>query len=363
MKRNASAPTTARAARAGHALRGSRRFRPGVFASGLFCGALLLLAGGLTGCQSGRGQAASGNTPARAEVPGPDHNPEVQPHLDQFARTEALILRWDSLRANGRNPEAESLKPSITESVDQDYPTFARAARGELGLHAQYLAVSALGFASSPDATTILVDQVAGRDGQLAGNALIALGVRADPRTPVDLIIARIGPTQPLEVKRYAPLAMAKVWEAQAAAGMPASQGQERQAMARLGAIVVDPDPITRLHVARALGSMRIRGTYEYLRVLSGDPVMRVRWAAASAFERRAEPEGFPVVVQLLAEVAPESKHIIRDILVSYAGRLQGRALSPQEVASLGLGPRAWNQWFFEFERRTRPAAGGARPS
>ena len=131
--------------------------------------------------------------------------------------------------------------------------------------------------------------------------------------------------------------------------------------MARLGAIVVDQDPITRLHVARALGAMRIRGTYEYLKVLTGDPVMRVRWAAASALERRAEPQGFPTVVKLMAEVAPESKHIIRDILVSYAGRLQGRPLTQQEVVSLGMGPRAWNQWFFDWQRRsggTSAAAG-----
>ena len=121
--------------------------------------------------------------------------------------------------------------------------------------------------------------------------------------------------------------------------------------MARLGAIVVDPDPITRLHVAKALSAMRIRGTYEYLRVLTGDPVMRVRWAAAAALERQAEPQGFPVVVQLLAEVAPESKHIIRDILISYAGRLQGRPLTNSEVQSLGIGPRAWSHWYATWQR------------
>ena len=312
-------------------------------------------------CRSGNTQASQQPAQDTAQPQQPQLAPQVQPHVQQFARVEAMITRWDSLRANGRNPEAEALAPSITEAVDADYQTYLRGARGDLGLHAQYLSVSALGFASNPGATSALVQAVAGRDGKLAGNALIALSVRADPNTPVDLLINRIGPAQPLEVKRYAPLALAKVWEAQALAGMPASQGQERMAMARLGAIVVDQDPITRLHVARALGAMRIRGTYEYLKVLTGDPVMRVRWAAASALERRAEPQGFPTVVKLMAEVAPESKHIIRDILVSYAGRLQGRPLTQQEVVSLGMGPRAWNQWFFDWQRRsggTSAAAG-----
>lgn len=317
--------------------------------------AVLLLAVFLPACQSGN--AGSGRTAKREkeQVLRPQQDPKVQPYLEQFARVEAMLLRWDSLRANGRNPEAQSLAPSITQAVDADYPTFERAARGELGLHARYLAVSALGFASAPGATAVLAEQVAGRDGRLAGNAFIALGVRADPNTSVDLIIARIGPTQPLEVKRYAPLALGKVLEARAAAGMPVSQGQERQAMARLGAIVVDPDPITRLHVAKALSAMRIRGTYEYLRVLTGDPVMRVRWAAAAALERQGEPQGFPAVVKLLSEVAPESKPIIRDILISYAGRLQGRALTRSEIESLGIGPRAWSHWFSTWQRSQKP--------
>ena len=132
--------------------------------------------------------------------------------------------------------------------------------------------------------------------------------------------------------------------------------------MARLGAIVVDPDPITRLHVAKAMAAMRVQGTYEYLRVLTGDPVMRVRWAAASALERQGDPRGFPAVVQLLSEVAPESKHIIRDILIAYAGRLQGRPLTGGEIASLGIGPRAWSQWYHQYTRTQGARATAAPP-
>ena len=76
-----------------------------------------------------------------------------------------------------------------------------------------------------------------------------------------------------------------------------------------------------------------------------------MRWAAAAALERQAEPQGFPVVVQLLAEVSPESKHIIRDILISYAGRLQGHPLTNSEVQSLGTGPRAWSHWYATWQR------------
>lgn len=309
-------------------------------------------------CRSGGTQA--GSKSAQGEVLKPADDPQVQPHLQSFARVEAMITRWDSLRANGRAQEANSLAPSITQSVDADYATFENAARGGLGLHAQYLAVSALGFASSPSATQVLTQQVAGRDGKLAGNAFIALGIRADPNTSVDLIIARIGPTQPLLVKRYAPLALGKILDARTRAGFAPNQGVERQAMVRLGAIAVDPDPITRLHVANAMSAMRVADTYDYLRVLTGDPVMRVRWAAAAALERQADPRGFPAVVQLLSEVAPESKHIIRDILISYAGRLQRRPLTAAEVESLGIGPRAWSQWFNVWERSQGAGTRGA---
>ncbi len=289
-------------------------------------------------------------------------DPRVQAHLPQMQRVEGLLTRWDSLRADGRVAEADALAPRIGQEVDADFATFARGSRGELGPHAQYLSVSALGFSRNPQATRALLERLPDRDARLVGNALIALSVRADPNTPYDALLARIAPNMPLSVKRYAPLALANVMDARARSGVPADPAREQVALAKLGSVVVDHDAILRLHVAKALGAIRVPGTFEYLRVLIGDPNMRVRWAAAAALERKGEPAGFPEVVRLMHDVAPDSKAVIRDVLISYAAKLQGRPLTPGEIESLGTGPRAWSQWY-NHVRKTRGFGAAAKPA
>lgn len=318
----------------------------------LACGLAVLPA-----CRQGAG-GANGQQAEPTRPLTPDTDPRVTPHIDTFARAEAMVSRWDALRGDGRMLEARTLEPKIQAEVDASFPTFVRGARGELGPHAQYLAVSALGFSARPEATGALVERLAGNDADLAGNALIALGLRADPNTPMDVLLNRTTPAMPRAVKRYAPLALAKVMEARTAAGVPPNAGVQQQAVVRLGALAVDPDPIVRLHVVRGLQATQSPAAYDYLAVLVGDPQMRVRWAAAGALERIGDPRGFPSVVRLLHDAAPESKHVIRDILVSYAGRMQGRSLTRQEVDSLGTGPRAWSQWYTEY-RRARGLAPG----
>jgi len=269
------------------------------------------------GCNQQGGKADSAE-PTKGEVLTPATDPRVKAHLDTFGRAEALITTWDNLRADGRTAEARGLEPQIREEVDRKFATFVQGASGALGPHAQYLSVSALGFSANPQATRVLVQRLLEKDAELQGNALIALSVRADPNTPIDALLNRTSPAMPVSVKRYAPLALAKVIEARRRAGMPENGGVTQQALARLGAL---------------------------------DPQMRVRWAAAGALEALGDPRGFPGVVRLLHDVAPDSKHIIRDILASYGGRLQGRPLTSAEIQSLGIGPRAWSQWYTVWRR------------
>jgi HEAT repeat protein len=309
--------------------------------------AILLVVLG-AGC-SGDTAAQKPTTPPEVERAKPLRaidDPRVQGHVPQMQRAEALLTRWDALRADGRIGEAEQLAPQIAQEVDGDFPTFLRATQGELGPHAQYLAVSAMGFSRSDQATRALLTRLTDRDARLVGNALIALSVRADPNTPLDALLLRIAPVMPLSIKQFAPLAFANVLEARARARVPVDKAREQIALGKLGSVVTDHDAIVRLHTAKALGALQVPGTLEYLRVLAGDPVMRVRWSAAAGLERHGEPGGFPEVIRLLSDVAPESKPVIRDVLVSYAGKLQGRALTQSEIASLGTGPRAWSQWF-----------------
>ncbi|MDJ0523044.1 MAG: HEAT repeat domain-containing protein [Planctomycetota bacterium] len=309
-------------------------------------------------CAACSGDEATGPTmpraPERAQPLRPTDDPRVQGHIPQMQRVEALLTQWDALRADGRVAESQQLEPQIAQEVDTDFTTFLRAAEGELGPHAQYLAVGALGFSRRPEATRALLARLADREARLVGNALIALSVRADPDTPIDALLLRIAPVMPETVKRYAPVALANVLDARTRARLPADTSREQIALGKLGGLVTDHDEVVRLHTAKALGALRVPGTLEYLRVLAGDPNMRVRWAAAAALERQGEPGGFPEVIRLLSEVAPDSKPVIRDVLVSYAGKLQGRALTQAEIASLGTGPRAWSQWFNHWRQQQR---------
>ena len=72
---------------------------------------------------------------------------------------------------------------------------------------------------------------------------------------------------------------------------------------------------------------------------------MWIRLAAAAALERQGDVRGFPQVVRLLTDAPAGSRAMIRDLLISYAGKIMGRPLSKQEIERLG-GPRAWSQWY-----------------
>jgi HEAT repeat protein len=300
------------------------------------------------GCQGGgAGATSTPRTAARGErTLRPAEDPRLAPYRDRFQRVEALLQRWDALRGDARLAEADAVAAGLRQEVDTAYGDFERAATGDLGPHAQYLAVSALGFSARPQATAALVGRLEDRDARVVGNALIALGVRADPTTPLDPLLRYVDPGAPTEPRQFAPLTVAKILEARSQAGAPASAAEQVQILERLRPLAVDHEPVARLHVANALGRLTIPGAYEPLRVLAGDPQMRVRWAAASGLERVGDPRGFPEVIRLLHEVSQDSKHVIRDVLVSYAAKLQGRPLTSSEIESLGTGARAWSQWY-----------------
>jgi hypothetical protein len=317
--------------------------------------ALLLLPAAallVAGCQGSGNTKAGGASPAADRAAqDPRQDPRAQPHLQLFARVEGLLRRWDDLRNEALLSDAEALEPQLRQEVDGHFDVFTQAATGTMGPQAQYLAVSALGFSARPEATRVLLARLGQTDARLQGNALIALSVRADPATPRDVLVERIAPSMPVALKRYAPLALANVLEARTRAGMPAEPALEHRALSHLGAVASDQDPATRLHVVKALRALRIPGTFAYLAPLVDDPEMRVRWAAASALADLGDPRGFSAVIRLLNDVPEESKHIVRDVLVSYAGRMRKRPLTADEIASLGTGPRAWSQWFDAWRR------------
>jgi HEAT repeat protein len=274
---------------------------------------------------------------------------------------DSLVAQWDALQADGRDEEATAVADRVRAEVDADTAAFVAAARGEMGVRRQYLAVQALGFASDPGATDLLVERLSDRDPRLVGNALIALKLRADPQTPLPPLLDLLG-KEAVDARRFSSLALANVLLAREAAGVPLETQHAQRAMTGLVGLVQDRDPYVRLHAAKGMGALRAPEAVDFLVLLLRDDHLRIRVAAAAALERIGDPRAFPQVVKLLDGCEEDAKPLVRDVLFSYAERLQGRPLSAEERASLGASLHAWNRWFAAYLAGRRTATFDAPP-
>ena len=221
-------------------------------------------------------------------------------------------------------------------------------------MRAQNLAVEALAFSRNRAATKLLVDRLQDLDASVVGNALIGLKIRSDPDTPLVPIVRLVRASYP-EARRYAPLALANVVRAKEAANRPIEPDLSDLAMAGLVSLVQDGDPYARLHAAKAMGALRRSDATDFLVMLLNDERATIRIAAAAALERIGDPRSFPSVIELLDKVPADQKSIVREILVSFAERLQKRPMTEVEKRALDVSPRAWDRWFSS--RDTAPAA------
>lgn len=314
------------------------------FPAALLLGVLCALC--LPGCRGGGAQSQGASAPG-----GRGAATAGAPASERISRLDLLLTQWDAAQFEGRVEQARMLEQQLRTEVDGAFAELGPALEGRMGLPAQYMAASALGFSSRRESTGMLVKTLSSRDARLVANALIALKLRADPDTPLEPVLPLISPAVPEGPRRYAPLVLAHVLVARARRGQAPDPRLENEAAARLAALATDRDAIVRLHAARALGALRSGGGQDSLLLLAKDSDLRVRWAAAAALERVGDARGFPEVVRLLHETPMESKHVIRDLLVSYAARLQGRPLGATEVDALGIGARAWTEWYDGFVR------------
>ncbi len=318
-----------------------------ILAFGLVASACLML----TACSSSPGAASrdSDDEPAneaRKEKKARKISKLPAGTKEGFARLDELIARWDAAQSSGDVNEADVIKSQLMTESDTQFDALATAAEGANGRAAQLLAVSALGFSSRPEATKVVTSALGNNDPRIVGNALIALKLRADPTTPLGPLMKWIEPRAPTLPRRYAPLALANVMEARNKSGYPTEVAAERQALLRLNTVVEDRDPFVRLHAAKAFGALQNVSTHTQLKQLIQDETLRVRWAAAAAYERSGDIRGFPMVLRVLNDTPAKSKHIVRDVLVTYAGKLQGSPLSEGEVQAMGAAPHAWGRWF-----------------
>ncbi len=292
----------------------------------------------------------SGAPTDTAKAPaGPGLSP-TDPLMTRFKRVDLRLRDWEDATAGGQVVKADLLAQQLRQDVDGAYAAFVEAAEGKRGAELQYLATSALAFASDPGATQIVLARIGERDATLAANALVALKVRADPNTPLEPILRLVSPRTPTLPRRYAPLALANVLEAKRAAGAPADAELSARALQALSRISSDSDAFVRLHAAKALGALRMPAAYDSLVLLANDEDMQIRLAAAAAFERSADPRGFPEVVRLLHDVEPQSKSLIRDVLTSYGQRLPNSTLTEAQAQGFGVSPAAWSRWFSQYQ-------------
>ncbi len=303
----------------------------------------LVLGAALAACrQTPKGPARP--TPS-AQAISPSPLLSTDPASLRFRKVDMLISQWDVAQASGQEDKAQAIFDQVRREVDEGYADFAAAAAGGRGLQLQYLAASALGFTTRPEATKLLVDHLTEADPKLRGNILIALKLRADPATPILPVLQQVASSAP-EPRRYAPLAIANVLEARRKTPQGVDDATERQVAQTLSGVVADRDPYVRLHVAKALGELRRPGAYDLLMILMKDEYPRIRLAAAAGLERVADPRGFPEVVRLLGDSPDESKLVVRELLASYGGKIRGTSLSEDEKARLGTSTEAWYAWY-----------------
>jgi hypothetical protein len=261
---------------------------------------------------------------------------------------------WAAALREGVNDAVTTLAAKIAADVDGDYPFFESASRGQQGLRTQNLAVQALAFSKNPGATALLADRLGDLDGSIVGNALIGLKIRSDPSTPLPPLVTLLRANYP-EARRYAALALANVVRAREAAGRPIEARLSDEAMAGLVGLVQDPDPYARLHAAKAMGALRRSDATDFLVLLLKDSHATIRLAAAAALERIGDPRAFPPVIALLDRTSDDQKSLVRDVLVSYAERIQGRPLTEAERKALDVSPRAWDRWFASRDTKAAP--------
>jgi HEAT repeat protein len=269
---------------------------------------------------------------------------------ERFFRVDAMIQQWDAAQVDGQEELAASLAVKIGQETDADWPIFVQAARGEVSVAAQSLAVKALGFSKNPQATAILVERLQSEDAPLVGNALIALKLRSDPSTSLPPIL-RLLRSSAKDIRRYAPLALANVLLARERVGRSLEPALARDAMTGLVALVQDRDPFVRLHAAKAMGALRLPDAVDFLVLLLKDEYVKIRIAAAAGLERLGDPRAFPQVIALLAAVDAAEKEVVAEILVSYAQRITGRPLTPEQRVELDVSPRAWERWYSDRDR------------
>ncbi len=305
-------------------------------------GAGLLLAGLVAaGCRQAPRKGTPGGSNAGRAAPRDPTDPTTL----RFHKVDLLISQWDVAQGSGRTDQAAELFGQIRTEVDAGFPDFLDAAAGRRGVQLQYLCVSALGFSARPEATGVLLETLGQPDPKLVGNALIALKLRADPSTDL-LPVLQAARSRATEPRRYAPLAIASVLDARWRSGQGVDETTLRQVAAALSGVVADRDAMVRLHTARALGSLHGTGAYDLLMVLLKDEYVRIRVAAAASLEALGDPRGFPEVVKLLGNVPEDTKPIVKDILLSFGGRLRGRELTEDELETLGTSAQSWARWW-----------------
>ncbi len=319
---------------------------------------LLAIAVALVGCQqtpdsTGAGTTAQGTTARGSPGSATAGGAAPASRSDRMRRAWNLLGQWDAAQSAGQKQISQRLEGELRQLVDGGFQEFEQASAGSQGAELQYLSTSVLGFSGNPAATQVIERRLDDRDANLIANALVALAIRKDPATKLSPVMTFADTRAPELPRRYAPLVLGTVVDARARSGQPRDPRLEAEIFRRVSTLASDRDVYTRLHVAKALGAVQNAGKTDYLLGLVRDPQMRVRWAAAAALERSGDVRGFPEAVRLMHEVPEAQKHIIQDIVVSYAGRIRKRPMTEQEVTELGTSAAQWSRWFAKYQRDT----------
>ncbi len=292
---------------------------------------LVLLLGSSASCRSAPPES-------KPYAPAPDEEPPVSIGV-YVTKLDALVAQWND--AMTRPPTQRNLnlrlglERELAKQVKQRFEELRATLESSRVTPARAILAAALGFAKEAGALNPILNALSDPAQDVRENALLGLGILADPNTPIDRVALHLSEERSEGEQSNAAFALKRL--GQAGARMDG-------ALPALRAGLRYPSGAVRLQCAAALGVVRDAPSGPELVVLLRDERSLVAAAAANALGQIGDPSAIPALIQGLAA---------KDLAVREESRSALTRMNSGEDLGADSGP--WRRWWQQLSL-SRPA-------
>ena len=276
-----------------------------------------------------------------------DNAPEVvgNEQMRTVRATERNIAQWVELNQQGRTTQALALRVTISQSVDDNFETFEKVAREGGLLLGRNMAVKCIGFAREHrvEALALLVDLCRDKSPTIQANAVLGMGVLADPDTDLTEPI-RLLSAGDIEVRTNAAWALKDLFIV-----IPTPRELTPQyftAIERLATLLNDPSSArARRSACWALAKIHHPETLDLLVGALEDDDREVQIGALHGLEVLRDQRGIdPILAYLDGGPTEGASSWAQKALVSIV-LASGLAHTASELEYLEANPKLWRKW------------------